>query len=102
MLFLSLFLLLGLVEVVLDLLRRQDAELPLAFDQRDLHIVLVHLGHEALLEREDGGVNRVLQLDLLVVALLQERLGTRKALADRGGLPGCFFWGGGAGRQGQV
>ena len=74
-------------EIVLDLLGREPPEALLVADA-DLHVVLVHLSLEALLQGEDGRVHGVLQLELLVEALLEEGLAVDVVLAHGGGLPG--------------
>mmetsp|Transcript_36978 Transcript_36978/g.106264 ORF Transcript_36978/g.106264 Transcript_36978/m.106264 type:complete len:244 (+) Transcript_36978:56-787(+) len=79
---------LHLAQVVLHLGRGQNAENPVLADDPDLDVVGGDGLLEALLERQDGGVDGVLELDVLVVALLQEALCVHVVLADGRGLPG--------------
>ena len=74
-------------EIILDLLGREPPEALLVADA-DLHVVLVHLALKALLEGQDGRVHGVLQLELLVEPLLEERLAVDEVLAHGRGLPG--------------
>jgi len=53
----------------------------------DFDVVLRHLTFEGFLEGEDGGVNGILQLQLFVVTLLEERLPADEVLANRSRFP---------------
>mmetsp|Transcript_20628 Transcript_20628/g.53943 ORF Transcript_20628/g.53943 Transcript_20628/m.53943 type:complete len:279 (+) Transcript_20628:98-934(+) len=86
--------LLHLLQVVRHLRRREYAELVVLVHDGDLDVVARDLPLEALLQREQRGVDRVLQLHLLAVPLLQERLGVGHVLPDGGGLPGKVGAGG--------
>eukprot|EP00166_Cyanidium_caldarium_P001800 ctg_193.g93 len=80
-------LLFHLPEIVADGCGTQGHKAPIRPDDADLDIALGDLALEALLQRQHRHVHRVLQLDVVLVSLLQERLGVDHVLANRARLP---------------
>mmetsp|Transcript_2689 Transcript_2689/g.10690 ORF Transcript_2689/g.10690 Transcript_2689/m.10690 type:complete len:299 (-) Transcript_2689:93-989(-) len=78
---------LHLGEVVRHLRGGEHPELPVLGDDADLDIFGADLAVESLLEGEDRGVDGILQLHVLRIALLQERLGVGHVFPDRARLP---------------
>ena len=80
--------LVGLIQIVLNLLGGQDTELAVGLgDDAHLDVFRRHFTLETLPKSEEGGVDGILELHVVLVALLQEGLGIQVVLADGGGLP---------------
>mmetsp|Transcript_7842 Transcript_7842/g.27397 ORF Transcript_7842/g.27397 Transcript_7842/m.27397 type:complete len:576 (-) Transcript_7842:35-1762(-) len=77
----------GLVQVVLDLRRSEVAEDTVLAHHRQLNVVLVHLAFEALSHCQQRRVNRVVELHLVRVPLLQKASRVLVVLADGRRLP---------------
>merc|ERR1712224_1018827 len=56
-------------------------------DDTNLNVVSRQLTLEAVFERKDGGVDRVLDVEVIGVALLEEALSGRGSSSERGCLP---------------
>ena len=80
--------LVGLIQIVLNLFGGQNTELAVGLgDDAHLDVFRRHFALESLPQSEEGGVDGILELHVVLVALLQKGLGVQVVLADGGGLP---------------
>ena len=80
--------LVGLIQIVLNLLRSENTELAIGLgDDAHLDVFRRHFALETLPKSEEGGVDGILEIHIVLVALLQKCLGVEVILADGGGLP---------------
>lgn len=80
--------LVGLIEIVLNLLGGQNTELAIGLgDDAHLDVFRRHLALKSLPKGEEGGMDGILELHVVLVALLQKGLGIEVVLANGGGLP---------------
>ena len=77
----------GLVEVVLDLRGGEYLEDTVLADDGELDVGFVHLSFEGLAHGEERGVDGVVELDVVVVALLEKGPRVLVVLPDRRRLP---------------
>ena len=71
----------SLRQVVCNFRGREDAEGAVGADDAYLDVLAADLAFEALLQRQYGGVHRILKLHVVTVSLLKERLGVGHVLA---------------------
>ena len=80
--------LLDLTQVILDLGGRENLERLVGAHDAHLDVGVIHGTLETLLEGQQSRVDRILQLQVVVVALLEEGLRVDHVLADGAGFPG--------------